>query len=217
MDGLSRDQIRSARMVLAMRRQGILDPHILSGFESVDRSAFVGSDFDRLIFEDCTIPIACGQSIPAPSVIAQLITALELHTDDIREILVVGAGSGYSCALLAQYCQHVHGVERYKTLAKQAAKRLGYLNIANVSIHHGDGLEGLGLAGPYDRIVLMGTISTIPAILVDQLSANGRLTALIQAADGTQTIRSIRERKIISEIALDGAMTPLVKGLAAVL
>lgn len=217
MDGLSRDRIRSARMVLAMRRQGILDPHILSAFESVDRSVFIDHSLDRLVFEDCSVPIACGQSIPAPSLIAQLIAALELDHAGIREILVVGAGSGYSCALLAQYCEHVHGVERYKTLADQSARRLSYLNIGNVTIHHGDGLEGLAQAGPYDRIILMGTISTIPAILVDQLAENGRLTALMRSADGAQTIRSIRNRKIIAETSLHGIMTPLVKGTASIL
>lgn len=212
MADLIADPFRAARLVLSLRRQGITDDAVLTALETVDRGAFVAPDLANMASEDCALPIACGQSIARPMVTAKLLRALAISPGKQERVLLVGSGSGYIAALLAQISRHVYGVERYALLAETSRARLKDLKVENVSIKHGDGLVGLAEQGPFDRILLTGSIKTIPAVLIDQLSKDGILVAAIAQSDGTQVLRSVTSDKRATDEMLSEPLAPLAAG-----
>lgn len=212
MADLIADPFRAARLVLSLRRQGITDDAVLTALETVDRGAFVAPDLAKMASEDCALPIACGQSIARPMVTAKLLRALAISPGKQERVLLVGSGSGYIAALLAQISRHVYGVERYARLAETSRARLKDLKVENVSIKHGDGLVGLAEQGPFDRILLTGSIKTIPAVLIDQLSKDGILVAAIAQSDGTQVLRSVTSDKRATDEMLSEPLAPLAAG-----
>lgn len=212
MADLIADPFRAARLVLSLRRQGITDDAVLTALETVDRGAFVAPDLASMAAEDCALPIACGQSIARPMVTAKLLRALAISPGKQERVLLVGSGSGYIAALLAQISRHVYGVERYARLADTSRARLKDLKVENVSIKHGDGLVGLSEQGPFDRILLTGSIKTIPGALMDQLSKDGILVAAIAQSDGTQVLRSITSTKLVTDEILSEPLAPLAAG-----
>ena len=212
MADLIADPFRAARLVLSLRRQGITHDSVLSALETVDRGAFVDERLASLGTEDCALPIACGQSIPRPIVTARLLRALEPSPGKEDKILLVGAGSGYTAALLGQIARHVYAVERYRMLVREANERLTALKVDNVTVRLGDGLEGLAEHGPYDRILLAGAVRTIPAALVDQLARDGRLVAPLRGADETLVLRTVLPDKSTFDEDLPEKLTDLVKG-----
>lgn len=189
------DPLRAARLVLSLRRQGITDDGVLTALETVDRGAFVAANLQKMVAEDCALPIPCGQSIPRPVVTAIMLRALQIPPGKEARILLVGSGSGYTAALLSQTCRHVYGVERYERLVEQSRTRLSDLGVENVTIRHGNGLLGLQQHGPYDRILLSGAIKTIPAILIEQLGKDGLLVTPIESSKGPQILRTVSKSK----------------------
>jgi protein-L-isoaspartate(D-aspartate) O-methyltransferase len=217
MADLIADPFRAARLVLSLRRQGITDDAVLTALETVDRGAFVAPDLTGMATEDCALPIACGQSIARPIVTAKLLRALAVSPGKQSRILLVGSGSGYIAALLAQISRHVYGVERYARLADTSRVRLKDLKVENVTIKHGDGLVGLPEQGPFDRILLTGSIKTIPATLMDQLHKDGILVAALVQSDGSQVLRSITSKKLVTDEALPEPLAPLTAGVSLAL
>ncbi|MEQ3747523.1 MAG: methyltransferase domain-containing protein [Henriciella sp.] len=211
------DPFRAARLVLSLRRQGITDDAVLTALETVDRGVFVSPGLASMGGEDCSLPIACGQSIPRPVVTARLLRALALSLGKEERVLLVGSGSGYTAALLAQISRHVYGIERYAALAELSRARLTELKVDNVTIRHGDGLSGLSEHGPFDRILLTGSVKTIPAALVDQLTRGGLLIASLVQSDGSQILRTVTADKSIKDQPMPEPLAPLTKGAALTL
>lgn len=180
------DPFRAARLILLLRRAGVTNNDLLAAMEQLPRSDFVSEDTADLAFEDAVLPIACGQTILRPSVTAQLLQLSDLSNPTFR-VLVVGLGSGYTCALIARLAGYVFAVERYRRLHDIAVETLADLQIDNVEALHGDGLLGWADKGPFDRIVLMGTSDPAPVALLQQLAGEGRLIQPIDE-DGDQSI-----------------------------
>ncbi|MEM9054104.1 MAG: methyltransferase domain-containing protein [Pseudomonadota bacterium] len=207
------DPLRAARLILQLRRQGITNDAVLSALETVDRGAFVDTKLSELANEDCSVPIACGQTIPRPLVTAQLLSALSISPGKEERILLVGSGSGYTAALLAHSARHVYGIERYKKLVNQSRERLSELGVENVTIRHGDGLQGLSEHGPFDRILLCGAVATIPRDLLEQLSRDGILVTLLNEND-TQVLRILDADRQVSDQPITNPLSALVAGKA---
>ncbi|MEM7328475.1 MAG: methyltransferase domain-containing protein [Pseudomonadota bacterium] len=193
------DPMRAARLILSLRRQGITNDGVLTGMETVDRGVFVAEHLRPLVAQDCALPIPCGQSIPRPIVTAMLLRALSIEPGKHARILLIGSGSGYTAALLSQLCRHVYGVERYERLVEQSRDRLQSLGVENVTVRHGNGLEGLSQHGPFDRILLAGAVKTIPAVLMGQLAKNGRLVTPIESSKGPQILRTVTHEREVND------------------
>ena len=211
------DPFRAARLVLHLRQVGITDEAVLKAMETIDRGAFVDDPaLASLAFEDCILPIPCGQIIPRPAAIGQLLQALEIKTLGQARILVIGVGSGYIAALAAQLGGHVFAVERYARLTDEARRRIIDLKLENVAVRQGDGLAGWPERGPYDRILLTGEVGEVPGGLLEQLTGDGLLVAPMAHGDEQHLVRMDRERKI-EGFALRSTLPPLVEGQAAAL
>lgn len=167
------DPFQAARLILTLRREGITDPGVLRAVETVPRSMFIEPDLAELAYEDCVLPIGCGQTLDRPSVIAAMLQALELGYEENLKVLIVGVGSGYIAALAMELAGHVAGIERFRRLADRAVRNLAQAGVDSVQIKHDDGLMGWQEHAPYDRILLTGAVLKIPDVLLGQLAKNG--------------------------------------------
>ncbi|NBC21485.1 MAG: protein-L-isoaspartate O-methyltransferase [Alphaproteobacteria bacterium] len=217
MAGLTGDPFRAARLLLALRREGVTDSHLLTRMESTDRSDFAGEEHAGLAFEDCYLPIACGQAVLPPLAVGQILQAGGLRPGETGPVLLVGGGSGYMAALAAPLCERLVVAERYRQLAREAGSRLEKAGISNAVMRHGDGLEGLAEEGPYERILLAGSVEEVPGALIAALAPGGRLIAP-QAGDEPAKLRIIGDGgETIAVRSLCRDLPALRPGLSTVL
>lgn len=217
MAGLIADPFRAARLVLHLRQEGVTDDGVLRAMETIDRSAFVDDPaLSRLAFEDALLPIPCGQVILRPVTTGQLLQALQLRECPNARILLVGAGSGYTAALAAQLASDVFAVERYRTLSDDIRRRIVDLGLSNLAVRCEDGLLGWPERGPYDRILLAGSVEEVPETLLAQLGKGGLLVAPVVGAEGQALLR-LHEDGRRERLGLRHALPPLREGRAQVL
>jgi protein-L-isoaspartate(D-aspartate) O-methyltransferase len=154
-------------------RRGVSDPAVLAAMRRVPREAFVPRRLRELAHEDMPLPIEAGQTISQPYIVAAMIAAAAVQPGD--KALEIGAGSGYSAAVLAEIAGRVVAVERHETLARGARRRLAALGYGNVEVHTGDGTLGWPDAAPFDVIIATAGGPRVPQTWLDQLSIGGRL------------------------------------------
>ena len=170
------DEIETAQakaaFFLRMRARGIHDLGVLRAFELIPRAFFVDAAYRALAARDVPVPLACGQTMPEPWLLARMIEALRIEPR--HHVLEVGAGSGYATAILAAMAADVIGVERFQTLALAARDRLAALEIGNAAIAWGDGLALPLEAEAFDRIIVHGLVMDAD-VFVKRLAPDGLL------------------------------------------
>lgn len=173
---LERDHFAERREALvahALVSRGIRSELVLAAMRSVPREAFLPPAMVEFAYEDVPLPIAAGQTISQPYIVALMLEALDLQGGE--RILEVGTGSGYAAAVLARIAKDVYTVERVGQLAEKAASTLGDLGIVNVHVRHADGTHGWAEHAPYDGIVVAAGGPIVPEALKRQLRIGGRL------------------------------------------
>ena len=170
--------------LLTLRRRGIADQAVLRAMDEVPREHFVDTSFLRSAYADQALPIACGQTISQPYVVAYMTEQLALEPH--YRVLEIGTGSGYQSAVLSRLAREVVTIERYRTLADQAGERLRSLGYDNVEIIVGDGFSGVPGRAPYDRIIVTAAAESVPETLLEQLAQNGVMVLPLGSPDGSQ-------------------------------
>jgi protein-L-isoaspartate(D-aspartate) O-methyltransferase len=183
---------------LGLRRRGISDQAVLRAMDDVPREHFVTAEFAESAYADQALPIACGQTISQPYVVAYMTEQLELKPE--HRVLEVGTGSGYQTAVLSRIARKVVSIERYRTLANLARGRLKTLGYDNVTVLVGDGVNGAPDHAPFDRIIVTAAAQDIPPALVDQLGDGGTMVLPLGPRDGAQHIVKLAK-------AADGALS----------
>src|SRR3982074_321586 len=145
---------------LSLRRRGISDQAVLRAMEAVPRDVFVEPRDRRDAYSDTALGIACGQTISQPFVVAYMTEQLQLKPE--HRVLEIGTGSGYQAAILSKLCLKVLTIERFRTLADSARKRLERLHCNNVEVMLGDGFAVPAGAGQFDRIIVTAAMEQIP-------------------------------------------------------
>jgi protein-L-isoaspartate(D-aspartate) O-methyltransferase len=153
--------------------RGIHDQRVLHAMARVPRDEFVPGEYKSLAYADHPIPIAEGQTISQPFIVAVSLEALALK--GAESVLEIGTGSGYQTALLAVLARVVYSIERHAILAQTAEVTLSKLGFANVKIIVGDGSHGLREFAPYDAILVSAAAPSIPRSLLDQLAEPGTM------------------------------------------
>jgi protein-L-isoaspartate(D-aspartate) O-methyltransferase len=167
------DDVERMEFQLALRRRGISDQAVLRAMEEVPRENFVAPEFTQNAYADQALPIACGQTISQPFVVAYMTERLEVGPE--HRVLEIGTGSGYQTAVLARLAREVVTIERYRTLADSARDRLKALGCDNVTIRLGDGMAGAPDLAPFNRIMVTAAAEDIPDALVVQLAEGGKM------------------------------------------
>jgi protein-L-isoaspartate(D-aspartate) O-methyltransferase len=156
-----------------IRARGITDPGVLAAMALVRRDALLPLELAEFAYEDKPLPIAAGQTISQPYIVALMAEAMRIGPRD--KVLEIGTGSGYAAAVLAEISGEVYTVERHEELADAAREKLAELGYTNISIRHADGTLGWQEHAPYDAIVVAAGAPDVPRALLDQLVIGGRL------------------------------------------
>jgi protein-L-isoaspartate(D-aspartate) O-methyltransferase len=186
-----------AALLLKLRTQGIRNTDVLRAIETIPREMFVPHQLADLAARDLPLPIACGQTMSEPSLVARMLEALEVQRD--HRVLEVGTGSGYVTAVLASLATHVVSIDRFHTLAAGARTRLETLGLDNAEVICADGLAA-GVAGRFDRILVHVALDGVPASLASLLTPGGVLVCGISSGEGRGTR--------LSRLALDAQGQP---------
>jgi protein-L-isoaspartate(D-aspartate) O-methyltransferase len=199
---------RRVALVRHLAARGIHDRCVLDAMLAVPRERFLPPGQAERAYEDVALPLALGQTVSQPFVVAYMTQWLEVRPG--LSVLEVGTGSGYQAAILAQIGARVTSIERLAVLAESARERLTELGF-EVRVLVGDGALGWPADAPYDRIVATCACPTAPPALIEQLAAGGILVAPVGDRDAQ---RLIRVRKTPSgsriETGLEVAFVPLV-------
>jgi protein-L-isoaspartate(D-aspartate) O-methyltransferase len=180
------ENVDRMEFLLSLRRRGISDQAVLRAIDAVPREKFVLAEFADDAYADQAMPIACGQTISQPYVVAYMTEQLGVKRD--HRVLEVGTGSGYQAAILAELAGAVYTIERYRTLADGARATLQRLGFDNVTVIAGDGLAGVPAHAPYDRIIVTAAAESVPEALVEQLAEGGTMILPLGKHDGAQRI-----------------------------
>ena len=155
----------------------VLDPQVLNVLSHVPRELFVPAAYQAMAYTDTHIPLGHGQEMVPPRVDARLMHDLKLTGND--KVLEIGTGSGYLAALLAARAQRVISLEVNPELAATARSNLQRAGVTHVDVRVADGSAGAASDGPFDAIVLGGSVVEVPQVLLQQLKVKGRLMAIV--------------------------------------
>jgi protein-L-isoaspartate(D-aspartate) O-methyltransferase len=153
--------------------RGIRNSRVLDAMRRVPREEFVRRLSRSSAYEDHPLPIASGQTISQPYIVALTVEAARV--DEHSHVLDVGTGSGYAAAVLAEIVADVVSIERHSELADGARAVLERLGYSNVTVVTGDGTLGWPDAAPYDAIVVAAAAPRVPDPWLEQLKDGGRL------------------------------------------
>lgn len=202
------------QFLLSLRERGIANIAVLRAMETLPREQFVPHRHADLAWRDIALPIACGQTMPEPFLVARMVESLNLL--GAHRVLEVGTGNGYSTAILARIAKEVVSIERFHSLAVAAATRLAGLGLANAQVLHGDGLNLGEEIGFFDRIVLQGSVKELPPTLLSRLSEGGIIIYARQGDEGTSLMRLVHEAGGLRTEKLGPCrLQPLISGILA--
>ncbi|MES2976822.1 MAG: protein-L-isoaspartate O-methyltransferase [Pseudomonadota bacterium] len=179
------EQARFNMIEQQIRPWEVLDSQVLSLLAVVKREDFVPMAHRSLAFADMEIPLPPqrepGQCMLAPKVEARILQDLAVQKHE--KVLEIGTGSGYMASLLGHRAQQVVSLEIDPALARMARDNLQRAGVYNVDVREADGSKlatsGKELAGPFDVIVLSGSVAEVPSFLLALLKEGGRLSAIV--------------------------------------
>ena len=196
-----------------LRQGGITDTKVMSAIERLPREMFVSDLFEGQAYENSALPIAHGQTISQPFVVAFMTQALEIGSR--MKVLEIGTGSGYQTAALAQLCRRVYTIERYRSLLAEAEQRFSAMQLSNITAIVGDGNLGWPEQAPFSRIIVTAAASEIPETLVEQLEVGGIMIVPVGDHNGQEILRVEKtDEGIDARSLLPVRFVPMVEGVA---
>lgn len=163
-----------------LRTGGVLDEGILALYEKIPRHAFVPAQWSAAAYSDLQISLGNDERMMTPLEEGQLLQSLHLTGEET--ILEIGTGSGFLTALLSQLSKKVISIEQHAAFTEEAQRKLTEFNCNNVTLISGDASQGWFEKAPYDVIVLSSALEVLPKAFYLQLSATGKLFAIVGKA-----------------------------------
>ena len=195
MVGRERDEfedVRTAMVEKQLKARGISDEKVLEVMGRLPRHLFVDPSMKDQAYADHPLPIAEGQTISQPYVVALMTESLDL--DGSEKVLEVGTGSGYQAAVLAELCGEVYTTEIREGLAESAGELLESLEYDNVQVKCADGYFGWEEHAPFDAIIITCAVNHVPPYLIQQLKDGGRLILPLGSIQYYQTLTLIERQ-----------------------
>ena len=194
---------REAMIESQLRPQGVADPAVLAAMSKIQRELFLPSHTRPLAYVDRAVAIGSGRFLPAPAVLGQLLT--QMMPERGQRALVVGAGTGYSAAVLAAMGLDVVAIESDAGLAA-AGRELG-LQIVEGALESGSAAHA-----PYDQILIDGAVEFIPDAIVDQLADGGRLGTALSDRGITRLVVGRKAGGAFGVLSFADAGVPVLPG-----
>ena len=187
------DLERARENLLRYLEYEIADKRVIEALKRVPREAFVSQEQYQAAYDDRPLSIGFGQTISQPFIVALMVQALELRGDE--RVLELGTGSGYEAAILAELAQKVVTVECIPELAESARQVLDKLGYSNIEVHVAGKTLGWPEGAPYDAIIVSAGAPTVPQVLLEQLTWNGRLVIPVGSRWQQELLRVTKLRK----------------------
>ena len=205
---------RKIELLMKLRSQGVRDVRVLEAIEKIPRELFVPETFALEAYADRAMPIACGQTISQPFIVAFMTDRLKVSKR--MKVLEVGTGSGYQTAILSLICRRVYTIERHRALLAAAVRRFEQLRLANITTMLGDGLKGWPAQAPFERIIVTAAAQVLPETLLEQLAPGGVMIVPVDTNENRQELLRITRgpKGVETERLLDVRFVPLVEGVA---
>jgi protein-L-isoaspartate(D-aspartate) O-methyltransferase len=214
---LEEEHARLGAFMLALRSRGIHDTRVLGAIETIPRALFLSASAKAHALDDRSLPIDCGQTISAPSILAVMLQAASIAPD--HRVLDIGTGSGYAAAVAAKLGGEIYTVDRYKTLVDLARDRFAALRLFNIIAECRDGLDGWPEHAPFDRIIVSAAAPDIPAVLLRSLRPGGIMILPVGQPGGQQSLLKLTAARTAGLLPLidhlaDVRFVPLTPGRA---
>ena len=203
-------QARKRMVEEQIAARGVRDPRVLAAMVAVPRHVFVPEGQWHHAHEDHPLPLAEGQTVSQPYIVAAMTEALDLTPES--KVLEIGTGSGYQTAILATLAKMVYTVEIIKALSVQARLALLRLDVRNVRFRIGDGHDGWPEFAPYDRVIVTAAADTLPYPLVEQLANGGKMVVPVGPAGSQILVLGTRHgKKLVQRHLMSVAFVPFVR------
>jgi len=196
---------RAAMVENQLRPQGVTDRAVLSAMGAVERERFLPEDVRPLAYADRPIPLGGGRSLPSPEMLGMLLT--QMAPQPGQRALVIGAGTGYSAAVLARIGLEVVALESSPELAARA-RELG------VTVAEGPLEAGHRRGAPYDQIIIDGAVEFVPDAIIDQLADGGRLGAALIERGVSRLIVGRKSGGAFGYLSVSDAGAPALPGFS---
>lgn len=178
-------------MVEQLRAQyRIRDERVLAAMQSVPRHLFVPEALSAQAYKDNALPLASGQTVSQPFIVARMTELLELKGHE--RVLEIGFGSGYQTAILSMLARKIYAIERIKEIADASRSRLLALGYRNISYRVGDGTLGWPIYAPFDAILIAAGGPQVPETLLAQLAPQGRLVMPVGSEEKSQKLVRVK-------------------------
>jgi len=210
---------RQAMVDGQVRVNDVTDPRIIAAMLELPREKFVPASRTALAYVDEDLPLrgtAAGKParyLIEPMVLAKLVQALAISESD--HALDIGCGSGYSTALLSRLAASVVALEEDPEFVPIATRLLASLGVTNARVISGPLSVGAPQEGPYDAILLEGSVEVVPQALTDSLKDGGRLAAVVGSGRSAKATLYLRSGKVVSARSVFDAAIPPLPGFAA--
>jgi protein-L-isoaspartate(D-aspartate) O-methyltransferase len=203
-----------------VRTSDVTDRRLIGAMLQVPRERFLPPEEAELAYLDLDVPVAApapgaaARRLIKPMVLAKLIQAAEIESDD--RVLDVGSATGYSTAVLAQLARQVTGLEQDAALARLAGDNLRKLGVANAQVETVPSLtRGFPAQAPYDAILINGATEIVPEALLAQLREGGRLVCVLGRGPATKAMLYRAVGGEFSGRPVFDAAAPLLPGFVA--
>jgi protein-L-isoaspartate(D-aspartate) O-methyltransferase len=209
-DEAARFAVLRDRMVQdQIAQRGVRDADVLRAMRTVPRHQFIPAEYRGDAYTDRALPIAGGQTISQPYMVAVMASLLRLKPGS--HVLEVGTGSGYHGAVLASIAADVVSIERQPELARDARALYARLGIDNIEVVVGDGTQGYLPRAPYDAISVTAGAPRVPEALKEQLADGGRLVVPVGTQLHQQLAVLTRRGEAFDQTLADGCVfVPLI-------
>jgi len=201
--------LRQTMVDCQLRTFDITDRAVLDAALDIPREIFLPGLPEAVVYSDRILQIgAAKRSMLAPMVVARLIQGASVTPAD--RVLVVGAGSGYTAALIGRLAGQVFALDSDADLSRLASENFARIGAANVEAVTGPLTAGLPQHAPFDLIVIDGAVEVLPDSLLEQLKEGGRLSAVVHPAAaagrrGKATLFEKNSGRIGSRVLFDAA------------
>jgi len=200
------------KLIQTLRQKGVKEERILDAMATVPRHLFLDKAFEEWAYTDKAFPIGNKQTISQPFTVAYQTSLLNIKKRE--RVLEIGTGSGYQAAILCYLGARVYTVERQEELYHKSSALLQELGFKSIRTYLKDGILGLPVHAPYDKIIVTAAAPSIPKALLEQLTINGIL--IIPVGEKVQKMYKITRltETRYSRVYLDDfQFVPLLKGI----
>lgn len=171
------DNTRTNMVAQQIRTQAVTNPQVLEAFQQIPREDFVPSEYQSLAYSETEIPLDHDQFMLSPSLEGKILQTLDVQPHET--VLEIGTGTGYFTALLANLAKQVHSVDLFEDFTENAAVQLRLHHVFNTTLSTGDAAQGWSDEGPFDVIVITGSMPLMSESFKKDLNVGGRLFSIL--------------------------------------